>query len=401
MLEADAIKVTVPHMTAFLLEGGTSARFERSDLSEGFSESFLQELLFREPDLVPLTQIDPSAVNFIPVCRELTLPKTGGSVFLDVFGITPAGRPVLIECKLWRNPQARREVIAQVLEYAALLRRWSYADLTARLKAKLGWAGENPLFAHVEAHGASLSEAVFTDAVSRNLRSGDFHLLLAGDGIREDATAIAEHIGEKGTRLALVEFQRWRDNSGRQFIVPFIPFKTEVIRQRILTDDRGAALQVVNDDESSVESEAAIAPEQSAVKEANKAFWQSFIDRARFDHPDQSPPRHGGNNWVKILLPPPARWVTAFRMKGRAGLYLVDVPGSGLIERLVEDSASLQEDFGDEPLRLRALHDPNELTIAVDEPDGVTDQLAWLLDASNRLVNVLRPRLSVEEDHRL
>lgn len=338
-------------------------------------------------------------MKFIPVCRELTLPKSGGSVFLDVFGITPAGRPVLIECKLWRNPQARREVIARVLESAALLRRWSYADLTARLKSKLGWAGENPLLAHAAAHGATLSEAVFTDAVSRNLRGGDFHLLLAGDGIREDATAIAEHIGENGTRLALVEFQRWRDGSGRQFIVPFIPFKTEVIRQRILTDDRGAALQVVSDDDSSAESVVvASAPEQSAAKEANKAFWQSFIDRARFDHPDQSPPRHGGNNWVKIMLPSPPRWVTAYRTKGRAGLYFVDEPGSGLVERLAVDPSSLQEDFGPEPLRLRALHDPSLPAIAVDEPDGVMDQLAWLFDASNRLVNALRPRLDVDDD---
>lgn len=43
-----------------------------------------------------------------------------------------------MECKLWRNPQARREVLAQILEYASLLRGWSYGDLTARLKAARG-----------------------------------------------------------------------------------------------------------------------------------------------------------------------------------------------------------------------------------------------------------------------
>ena len=285
-------------------------------------------------------------------------------------------------------------MIAQILEYAALLRRWSYADLIARLKAKLDWAGENQLHAHAVSHGCTLSEAVFTDAVSRNLRNGDFHLIVAGDGIREDASAIAEHIGDKGARLALVEFQRWRDGTGNQFIVPFVPVRTEIIRQRILVDDVGATLHVTTEEEMSEDGiEQAIDPERATAKEANKVFWQSFIDRARFDHPDQPPARHGGNNWVKITLPSPARWITAYRLKGRAGLYLVEEQGSGLIERLVNDAASLQDEFGSQPLRLQALHDPSAPTISVDEPGDGTDQLSWLLDASNRLVNVLRPRL--------
>jgi hypothetical protein len=104
---------------------------------------------------------------------------------------------VLVECKLWRNPQARREVVAQVLEYAALLRRWSYADLSTRLKTKLRWNGDNPLFAHVRAHCAFPDEAQFVDAVARNLRAGDFHLIIAGDGIREDLAAVADHLGGK------------------------------------------------------------------------------------------------------------------------------------------------------------------------------------------------------------
>lgn len=385
-------------MAAFLISSRSSIRFERSDLADGFSESWLQDLLFCEPDVLPLSDVDPSAGSFIPVCRELSLPKVGGSVYVDLFGVTPAGRPVLIECKLWRNPQARREVIAQILEYSALLRGQSYADLTARLKAKLGWAGANPLFAHAVSHGCSLTEAAFTDSVARNLRNGDFHLIVAGDGIREDAAAIAEHIGDKGTRLALVEFQRWHDQSGNQLVVPLVPFRTAVVRQRILVDAVGMALHFDSKDETTdADVEQAFDPEKSAVKEANRAFWQSFIERACFDHPDQPPPRHGGNNWVKITLPSPARWVTAYRFKGRAGLSLVDEAGAGLIEWLARDVPSLQQEFGSEPLRWHQMNDPSVPSLSVDQPEGTTDQLAWLLDASNRLVNALRPRLAAFE----
>src|SRR5690606_39199296 len=104
-------------------------------------ERWLQRVLFEHPDLVPLDLIEPGAGAMIPVCRELTLP---GKVRLDLFGVTRHGRPVLVECKLWRNPQARREVVAQLLEYAALLTRWTYADLTEQLRPFLSVESSNP-----------------------------------------------------------------------------------------------------------------------------------------------------------------------------------------------------------------------------------------------------------------
>ena len=36
------------------------------------------------------------------------------------------GRLSIVECKLWRNPEARRAVVTQVLDYAEEIRTWSY-----------------------------------------------------------------------------------------------------------------------------------------------------------------------------------------------------------------------------------------------------------------------------------
>lgn len=58
-------------------------------------------------------------------------------MYLDILAVRASGRPVLIECKLWKNPQARREVIGQILEYGALLQGQSYADVDAQVKATL------------------------------------------------------------------------------------------------------------------------------------------------------------------------------------------------------------------------------------------------------------------------
>ena len=43
---------------------------------------------------------------------------------IDNFMVTPSGLPVLVECKLWRNPEARRQVVGQILDYAKELSRW-------------------------------------------------------------------------------------------------------------------------------------------------------------------------------------------------------------------------------------------------------------------------------------
>ena len=46
-----------------------------------------------------------------------------------------------------------------------------------------------------------------------------------------------------------------------------------------------------------------ILPVRDAAREVavsvNRTFWQRFIDEVQFDHPDQSRPTHGGDNWVK------------------------------------------------------------------------------------------------------
>ena len=46
--------------------------------------------------------------------------------------VNPLGLLILAEHKLWRNPQARREVIGQILDYAKEFASWSYEELSGR-----------------------------------------------------------------------------------------------------------------------------------------------------------------------------------------------------------------------------------------------------------------------------
>jgi hypothetical protein len=384
--------------------GDTASALRRVPLSgDGlFDEKWLQALLFAHPELLPLDQAEPGAGPIIPLCREFSIPRESGTVFLDILGATRAGRLVLIECKLWRNPQARREVIAQVLEYASLLRGWSFGDLTARLMAR---PGTSDIYPHMRKHFPDLDEARFVDAVSRSLETGDFHLVIAGDGIRSDLQAIAAHLNGSAmgmARLSLVEIQLWSDPLGRVVVVPGLSLRTAVVEQRVVVNQDGIPLRLAESAPATPVTSAPADPvsdaEALARRAANRHFWQRVIDNLRFDHPDQPPPRHGSNNWVRLDLPSPAVGITLYRTPNELGAFLrvQGEEGQAFLQALAEQADTLRAETGldlvfeegDAP-RMKVIH-----RFAADHAPSNDEQFAWLCDTANRLVNLARPRIA-------
>ena len=173
-----------------------------------------------------------------------------GDGFLDNLLVTPSGNLALIECKLWRNPEARREVVGQMLDYAERLARWSYEDLLAAVQ-KVRKEEGNCLYRLV-AEGNDLDEASFVDAVSRNLRLGRFLLLVVGDGIHEDVAAIAAHL-ERHSALrfvfGLVQFAVYRfpagDSSGYLALPQILAKSLSIPRPVLILEDGRAIVPVV------------------------------------------------------------------------------------------------------------------------------------------------------------
>lgn len=363
-------------------------------------EDWLQKVLFENSDLIPINEVLPGTGGFVPICRELTIPKAGGSVYLDIFGVTPEGKLVLIECKLWRNPQARREVIAQALEYASLIRRWSFGDLTAQVNKRLGTAEPNPLFRRVSEHHAGINEGQFVDQVSRSLSTGDFVLIIAGDGIRSDVHAIVDHLNQTSglnARMALVEFQLWENDTDDVVIIPTIPLRTELVQHRVFLTEDGAPIAFGAAEASEDDTGAVVDPDREASKASEKAFWQAFIDGVPFDHPDQPKPRHGGHGWVRMQLPEPVGWMTAFRTKdGRGGLFIRLKGDEGeLIHSEFETAkASLEAELGS-PFSLNIeKNDPFDARLSIDFAGNSRDDSAfgaWLIETANKATSVLRP----------
>ena len=161
-------------------EFGKVQRGEQIHLGDlpGKNEAWLRDTLFNNPEIIPTDEIDSTFGPLIPLCKEL---RTDAGRIDAVF-INERGRLTIVECKLWKNPQARREVVAQTLDYVSALTQWSYADLQREVATAVGRQGNLPFESAQKHSSATLKEQDFVDAVSRSLREGRFLVLIAGDG---------------------------------------------------------------------------------------------------------------------------------------------------------------------------------------------------------------------------
>ena len=212
-----------------------------------YDEVWLQRLIMSHPRILPVDQIEPAFSGLVPVCIEL--PTTPVS-FMDNLLVTPSGNLALIECKLWRNPQARREVIGQIIDYAKDLSSWSYEKLddAIRRTRTLDGRGERSrgLYATVSADG-EIDEVSFIDAVSRNLRRGRFLLLIVGDGIREGVESMTEFLQQYAGlhfTLAVVELALFEVPTGGYIAQPRVLAKTVNIDRGIVTVDGSGQIAI-------------------------------------------------------------------------------------------------------------------------------------------------------------
>lgn len=397
---------------------GPPVPLERVPLaSGGRNEAWLRDFLLRHPEALPAADIDPAYANPIPVCRELATPA--GPV--DALFVNRAGALVVVECKLWRNPQARREVVGQILDYAKELARWRYEDLQREVSRALRQPG-NALFRLVADLHPGTDEAAFVDAVGRNLRHGRFLLLVAGDGIREGTEGIVqfmqEHSGMRFT-FGLVEMAGYELPDGRRLVQPRVLARTVAIERGVVrVEGPGAGFaDILAADEADAEGVAdgvsANGDEAGgrrsfdpAVLDADRRWRAEVIRRARFDDPDQTTGRVG---YGRVFLPMPMRWawMTAYsaRSANRCGNTLVLKGDAG---RAVFDALEAERDAIDGELmeatgsaevawrRRGDLHWIEASRVFAGgswTADQEPAQLEWLLAAANAFVNALRPRV--------
>jgi hypothetical protein len=393
-------------------DGMPSAVLDRVPLaSGGRNEAWLRDFLLQHPEALPATEIDPAYADPIPVCREMATPAGP----LDALFVNRHGALTIVECKLWRNPQARREVVGQILDYAKELARWHYEDLQREVSRSLKKPG-NALFELVANRYPEVDEAAFVDAVGRNLRAGRFLLLVAGDGIREGTEAIVQFMhSHSGMRFAfgLVEMAGYELPEGRLLVQPRVLARTVALERTVVrvvevASTRGEALEDSTEIDPEREETAPLSRRRDpAATEADRRFWERFLRELRLDDPSQPPPRRRGFGWIRYDLGTVEAWITAYRARSSdlVGTY-ADFRG----EAGARLYAALEAERPDIDVALRAASPDGELEWGETLPNSKwiamrlrvpgswtaeddTRHATWLAGVGNAFVNVLRPRI--------
>jgi hypothetical protein len=207
------------------------------------SEDFLQDALSRTPQILPVEEIDQTFSPLVSLGREI--------VSIDNLFISPTGKITLVETKLWRNPQAIREVVGQILDYATKITLWSYTEFESAIRSGLPPIPlmKSSLYDYVAGKYPQdvLPEAQFIDEVQKNLRTGHFLLLVVGDGIRESIENMLEQLHKHPQLLftfGLVEIQIFEIPdllNGRLLIPMLVARTTEVVRAVVRVQTTGQA----------------------------------------------------------------------------------------------------------------------------------------------------------------
>jgi hypothetical protein len=230
-----------------LVADGRLQQLTRVDLRDrDVPEAFLQDAINRSPQILPVEEVDPAFGPLVSLGREIDS--------IDNLFVSPTGRITLVETKLWRNPQAAREVVAQTLEYATRLSSWAYSDLEDAARKALPPApiGNASLYQHVAARFPKdvLPEGQFIDEVQKDLRTGRFLLLVVGDGIRENLDGMFERLHSHPHMLftfRLVEVRVYKapDPPGGLLLMPVLVARTtEIVRSVVRVETAAGRTQV-------------------------------------------------------------------------------------------------------------------------------------------------------------
>lgn len=198
----------------------------------------LQRLLEQNYDLLPGDQIKPDdPCRWLLIRREMPVqdPNSGDNRWsIDFFFVDHRAMPTFVECKRFDDTRSRREVIGQMLEYAAnghhywtqeVLR--SFAESTAQ---KQNTSLDEAVRSIEPETGESTDE--FIDAVISNLQEGQLRLVFFMEEAPMELKSIVDFLNKQMERseVLIVEAQQY-EHDKMKVVIPSLFGYTEEARR--------------------------------------------------------------------------------------------------------------------------------------------------------------------------
>jgi hypothetical protein len=170
------------------------------------------------------------------VKREVGIPdrETGGSRWsLDHLFLDQEAVPTLVEVKRSDDTRIRREVVGQMLDYAAKgVVYWPAERLRADFESRCAKHGQEPDDVFRAGLGDELDPERFWDDVEQNLRSGRVRLIFVSDRIPSELRRVIEFLNERmsPTEVLGIEIKQYVGGGNLKTPVPRIVGQTEEAR---------------------------------------------------------------------------------------------------------------------------------------------------------------------------
>lgn len=221
----------------FLLQGDGSLL--RMNQQRYEAEELLQRLLERYPDLLAGDQIDSSSPRrFLLIDREVGVPgEDAGNDWwsLDHLFFDQDAVPTFVEVKRGDDTRSRREVVAQMLDYAANgTAYWPVERMRELFVARCtdrGLDSEGELAAFL---GVDADHEAFWDQARTNLREGRIRLLFVADVIPPTLRSIVEFLNKQmnPAEVLAVEIPQFVGGDGTmRTLVPRVIGQLEATRE--------------------------------------------------------------------------------------------------------------------------------------------------------------------------
>jgi hypothetical protein len=200
------------------------------------SEAVLQKLLADHPDLLAGDQTGDEPRRWLFVSQEMSLASEqdgSGRWYVDHLFIDQDAVPTLVEVKRSNDTRIRREVVGQMLDYAAnAVVYWNVEKLRVAFESRCEGRGVDPDEVIRDRVGADADSDEFWNRVKTNLAAGKLRLVFVGDEIPRELRRIVEFLNGQmsATEVLAVEVKQYV-GGGHQTLVPRLIEQTEAARQ--------------------------------------------------------------------------------------------------------------------------------------------------------------------------
>ena len=204
-----------------VIEGDKVTPLDKTNFTE---EGKLQDYLEKYPSLIPLGEVIEGASDLLCIGREVG----AGPGAIDLLFIDKDGLLTVVETKLAKNPEARRTVIGQIVEYASYVSHWTVDDVEriANNYFKLGEVPERyrdkTLYDAIKQPGVEeLADEEIRANIENNLKNGKIRLIIAVDELIEPLRATVTFLNSYSNfDILLLQVSNFEESETRMVLIP-------------------------------------------------------------------------------------------------------------------------------------------------------------------------------------